>query len=140
MLDQIRIKKEYPYPPDRIWFALTDTTALEKWFLPNDFVAEVGSTFTFRDKPAPGFDGIIRGEVLTSDPPERLVYTWRGGSIATEVEFNLSLTTTGGTLLHLEHRGFSGLVNKLMVRNILALGWRRNLLGRRLPAYLADHA
>ena len=141
MLNDIKVARTYPYPPEAVWSALTDSDALASWFLPNDFRAEVGHAFTFQDKPAPGFDGTIRCRVLAVDQTNhRLVYSWQGGSIDTEVEFRLSPTPAGGTRLELEHRGFSGLVNKLFVRNLLAAGWRKKLLAIKLPQYLAARA
>src|SRR6185437_4413393 len=76
---------EYPYPPERVWAALTSSEALAAWLMPNDFVAEVGHDFTLRTKPAPGFDGIVRCRVLELDPPARMVWSWAGGNIDTTV-------------------------------------------------------
>jgi uncharacterized protein YndB with AHSA1/START domain len=50
----------YPHPIDQVWAALTSSAALAAWLMPNDFQPEVGRTFTFTTKPAPGFDGIVR--------------------------------------------------------------------------------
>ncbi|MEM9259868.1 MAG: SRPBCC domain-containing protein [Bacteroidota bacterium] len=140
MLDKINVSRTYAQPVEQVWRAITDSDALASWFLPNDFEAKVGHEFTFKDKPAPGFDGIIRGQVLTVETPHRLAYSWRGGSLDSEVEFVLSPTATGGTRLDLEHRGFAGLANKLIVRNLLAIGWRKRLLSIKLPQYLTTHA
>ena len=49
---------EYPYPPERVWAALTSSEALAAWLMPNDFVPEVGHGFTLRTKPAPSFHGL----------------------------------------------------------------------------------
>jgi uncharacterized protein YndB with AHSA1/START domain len=49
----------YPHPIDQVWAALTSSAALAAWLMPNDFQPEVGHTFTFTTKPAPGFDGIV---------------------------------------------------------------------------------
>ena len=59
----------YPHPVDRVWEALTSSEALAAWLMPNDFKPAVGHRFTFRTKPAPGFDGVVRCEVLELDPP-----------------------------------------------------------------------
>ena len=34
-------------PPDKIWKALTDSTMLARWLMPNDFEPRVGKRFTF---------------------------------------------------------------------------------------------
>jgi hypothetical protein len=47
----------YPHPIERVWAALTSAEALAAWFVPNDFVAEVGHEFSFTTRPRPGFDG-----------------------------------------------------------------------------------
>ena len=40
---------EYPQSPERVWKALTDPDALEKWLLPTtDFAPEPGRRFTDR--------------------------------------------------------------------------------------------
>ena len=59
----------YPHPVDRVWAALTSSEALAAWLMPNDFEPVVGHRFTFRTKPAAGFDGMVRCEVLELDPP-----------------------------------------------------------------------
>jgi uncharacterized protein YndB with AHSA1/START domain len=59
----------YPHPVERVWAALTSSDALAVWLMPNDFKPVVGHRFTFRTKPAPGFDGIVHCEVLLP-PPE----------------------------------------------------------------------
>ena len=54
----------YPHPVDRVWAALTSSEALAAWLMPNDFQPVVGHRFTFRTKPAAGFDGIDRKSVV----------------------------------------------------------------------------
>ena len=123
----------YPHPPDRVWAALTSSEALAAWLMPNDFEARAGHQFTFRTRPAPGFDGIVHCQVLELDPPSRMVWSWRGGSIDTTVTF--TLTPDGaGTRLRMHQVGFHGL-GGLLTRRILAGGYPR-ILGERLPAYL----
>jgi hypothetical protein len=42
----------YPYPVERVWRALTDSRALAKWLLPNDFEPRLGHKFSFvREHP-----------------------------------------------------------------------------------------
>ena len=68
----------YPHPVERVWRALTDRAALAEWPMANDFEPRVGHRFQFRTRPAPGFDGIVRCEVVTLEEPRRLAYTWQG--------------------------------------------------------------
>ena len=123
----------YPHPVDRVWAALTSSDALAAWLMPNDFKPAVGHRFTFRTSPAPGFDGIVRCEVLELDPPRRMVWTWAGGNIDTTVTFTLE-ETAAGTRLRMHQVGFHGLGAQL-TRRILASGWP-GILRKRLPAYL----
>ncbi|HEU5419253.1 MAG TPA: SRPBCC domain-containing protein [Streptosporangiaceae bacterium] len=127
----------YPHPPSQVWAALTSSDGLAAWLMPNDFAPEVGRPFTLRTKPAPGFDGIVRCQVLELDPPSRMVWSWRGGNIDTTVTF--TLTPAGsGTRLRMHQVGFHGLGAQL-TRRILAGGYPR-ILGERLPAYLDQQA
>jgi uncharacterized protein YndB with AHSA1/START domain len=134
----------YPHPVSRVWEALTSSEALAVWLMPNEGAGragrydQVGHRFTFRTKPAPGFDGIVRCEVLELDPPRRLVWSWAGGNIDTTVTFTLEETADGGTRLRMHQVGFHGLGAQL-TRRILAGGYPR-ILGRRLPAYLDQAA
>lgn len=124
----------YPHPVDRVWEALTSSDALAAWLMPNDFKPVLGHRFTFRTKRAPGFDGIVRCEVLELDPPRRMVWAWAGGNIDTTVTFTLEETADAGTRLRMHQVGFHGLGAQL-TRRILASGWP-GILRERLLAYL----
>ena len=128
----------YPHPVDRVWAALTSSEALAAWLMPNDFRPVIGHRFTFRTSPAPGFDGIVRCEVLELDPPKRMVWSWAGGNIDTTVTFTLEETAGPQTRLRMHQVGFHGLGAQL-TRRILAGGYPR-ILGERLPAYLDQRA
>jgi uncharacterized protein YndB with AHSA1/START domain len=134
MKTDIVVDTVYPHPIERVWAALTSADALAVWFMPNDFVAEVGHEFTFTTRPRPGFDGTVHCRVVELDPPHTMVWTWRGGPIDTTVTFTLSEPAPGRTRLHLRHLGFHGLAGHL-TRRILGSGYKR-LLRRKLPAYL----
>jgi len=128
----------YPHPVDRVWAALTSSEALAAWLMPNDFRPVIGHRFTFRTSPAPGFDGIVRCEVLELDPPKRMVWSWAGGNIDTTVTFTLEEAAGAQTRLRMHQVGFHGLGVQL-TRRILAGGYPR-ILGQRLPAYLDQRA
>lgn len=117
----------YPHPPTRVWMALTDRDALARWLMPNDFEARVGCEFTMRTKPAPGFDGVVRCEVLELDEPRVMSWRWRGGGIDTVVRFELEVEREG-TRLRLVQSGFEG-VRGWMVSVILGRGWAKMLEG-----------
>jgi uncharacterized protein YndB with AHSA1/START domain len=124
----------YPHPPQRVWRALTDSAAIAKWLMPNDFQPKVGHKFQFRTKPRPGFDGVVNCEVLELEPPRKLVYSWKGGGLDTTVTYLLEPAPEGTRLLF-DHAGFRGL-RGLMVSRMLGNGWKSRVLARNLPAVL----
>jgi len=130
MARTIRFEALYPYAPEQVWAALTDSQAIADWLMPNDFRAEVGHRFNFRTKPAPGFDGVVDCEVLEVDPPRRLAYSWKGGGIDTVVAYSLS-AEADNTRLVMEQSGFTGL-RGWMVSRILGGGWKK-MIAVRLP-------
>jgi len=74
----IQIDRVYDFPRAMVWEAIADSDALADWLMPNEFRPVLGHEFTFRTKPAPGFDGIVHAKVLELSPPERLVIAWNG--------------------------------------------------------------
>src|SRR5947207_8824530 len=112
----IVVEYEIKRPPAAVWRALTEPHLLARWLMENDIRAEVGHRFTFRAPPVAGWDGVVQCQVLEVDAPRRLRYSWRGGSddrqgygerIDTTVTWTLTATEGGGTLLRLEHAGFT---------------------------------
>jgi uncharacterized protein YndB with AHSA1/START domain len=137
--DSIEVDEFLPYPPARVWRALTDPEVLAKWLMPNDFAPVVGHHFTFRTVPRPehGFDGVVRCTVLEVDPERLLRYAWRGGHLDTTVTWTLVPEGTG-TRLFIAHAGFDPddpLQQSTM--RILGGGWRSNIL-RALAKVLGD--
>jgi uncharacterized protein YndB with AHSA1/START domain len=110
----IVVEYDLPYPPEKVWRALTEPQLLAAWLMPNDIQPEVGHRFTFKAAPVPGWDGTVHCEVLVVEPHRRLRYSWRGGSdrlkeygtpLDTVATWTLT-PTTGGTRLRLDHDGF----------------------------------
>jgi uncharacterized protein YndB with AHSA1/START domain len=110
----IVVERTLPYPPERIWRALTESALIGQWLMPNDFEPVVGRRFTFQAKPMGGWNGVVHCEVLDVEPPRRLRYTWIGGSDAnpgcgSRIESDVTWTLTpaeGGTPMRMEHDGF----------------------------------
>lgn len=123
MKRNIRKSVTYPHPVDRVWAAISDPRAIAAWLMPNDFEATVGHRFQFRDKPQPGWDGIVNCEVLECEAPKVLRYSWVGGPLNTEVCWRLE-AQDGGTRVTFEHNGFEGL-SAMMVSGLLQMGWNR---------------
>ena len=123
MARTLRFEALYPYAPEQVWTALTDPAAIADWLMPNDFEPALGHRFTFRTKPAPGFDGIVQCEVIELEAPARLAYSWKGGGIDTIVRYTLA-AEGASTRLVMEQAGFTGLKG-FMVSRLLGGGWKR---------------
>lgn len=136
MARSIKFTKTYHHPVEKVWQALTDKNAMSEWLMPCDIEAVVGNKFQFRTKPYPGFDGIVNCEVVKVEKNKELSFTWSGGSLEnTLVTFKLE-ADSDMTILHFEHSGFEGLVNKIIVKKILANGWKKKILLIQLPKFL----
>jgi len=110
--------------------------------MPNNIRAEVGARFQFRTAPAPGWNGIVECEVLHAVPHRLLVYSWRGGSKATDgsgppldtvVTWKLTPLENGGTRLYFEHSGFDP---ESFAFQAMRQGWKRKV-SEKIPQLLA---
>ncbi len=94
------VEREVPFPPERIWRALTQPHLIEEWLMKNDFRPVVGESFTLS-----GDWGSVKCEVRTVEPNRALAYTWGGMGLDSTVTW--TLTPTGsGTHLRMEQAGF----------------------------------
>ena len=99
------IEKEMPYPPEKIWRALTQGALIKEWLMDNDFQPVVGHTFSFRSPPVANWNGVIDSEVLAVEPNKTLSYSWGSLGLESVVVWTL-VATSGGTLVRMEHSGF----------------------------------
>lgn len=99
------IEKEMPYPPEKIWRALTQGSLIKEWLMDNDFQPVIGHSFQFRSAPVPNWDGIINSHILVVEPDKKLSYSWGSLGLESVVVWTL-IPTEGGTLVHMEHSGF----------------------------------
>src|ERR1700756_3069165 len=76
----IVVEDVLPYPPEKVWRALTTAELIGRWLMPNDFEPVVGKRFTFTTRPIGDWDGIVHCEVLEVVPQRRLAYSWQGGT------------------------------------------------------------
>ena len=120
------IERDVPYPPDKVWRALTIQPLIEDWLMANDFEATVGHRFTLRSQPVGGWNGSIDCEVLAVEPPTTLSYTWASMGLESVVTFTVTATDAGAHL-RMEQSGFPADA----VQNIRGAeyGWT-NFLGR----------
>jgi len=94
------VEREIPYPPEKIWRALTQPALLEAWLMKSDFKPVVGHGFSFRADW-----GAVDCEVKTVEPNRTLSYTWGAHGLASVVTWTLTPTGTG-TRLRMEQLGF----------------------------------
>jgi uncharacterized protein YndB with AHSA1/START domain len=99
------IEKEMPYPPEKIWRALTQGALIKEWLMDNDFQPVVGHSFQFRSTPVPNWNGIIDSQVLVIEPNKKLSYGWGSLGLESVVTWTLS-PTDSGTHVRMEHSGF----------------------------------
>jgi len=98
---------QYTTSIEKLWSALTDSGKLAKWTMENNFKPVVGYRFQFRTQPTEYWDGIVEGEVLIVEAPNRLSYTWASGGEKHTVTWTLQDLGDGKVNLHLEQTGIS---------------------------------
>ena len=99
------VEREIPYPPEKIWRALTQPHLIEEWLMKNDFEPVVDRHFSLRMDPQPNWNGVIECQVLAVEPNKTLSYAWGALGLESVVTFTLTPTPTG-THLRMEHAGF----------------------------------
>jgi len=99
------IEKDMPYPPEKIWRALTQAPLIEAWLMANDFQPVVGHKFTLRATPVPNWNGIVECQVLVVELNSRLSYAWGSMGLESVVTWTL-VPRNGGTHIRMEQSGF----------------------------------
>ena len=94
------VERELPFPPEKIWRALTQSHLMEEWLMKNDFKPHVGHRFNLSADW-----GAVDCEVRTVEPDRTLSYTWGTKDLESVVTWTLTPTSTG-TLLRMEQVGF----------------------------------
>jgi uncharacterized protein YndB with AHSA1/START domain len=94
------IERETPYPPEKVWRALTEPHLIEEWLMKNDFKPVVDHRFNFRADW-----GAVDCRVLAVEPNKILSYTWAAYGMESVVTWTITPTRTG-TLLRMEQSGF----------------------------------
>ena len=94
------VEREIPYPPEKIWRALTQPLLIQDWLMKNDFRPVVGHHFNFRADW-----GAVDCQVLAVEPNKTLSYTWAAYDLKSVVTWTLT-PTSAGTQLRMEQSGF----------------------------------
>ena len=101
----VTVERDMPYPPEKIWRALTQPHLIAEWLMRTDFEPVVGRHFSLRMDPQPNWNGVIDCQVLVVEPNKTLSYAWGALGLETVVTFTLTATPTG-THLRMEQTGF----------------------------------
>lgn len=94
------VERDIPFPPEKIWRALTQPHLIEEWLMKNNFVPDVGHRFNLRADW-----GAVDCQVLVVEPNTTLSYTWAAYGLDSVVTWTLT-PTSAGTLLRMEQSGF----------------------------------
>jgi len=138
-MTDIRIVRDYPHPPAKVWRALTEPALIALWGMrPEGYSPVVGTRFRLVAKPNPGWRGFVECEVLAVREPSLLRYAWIGDDSGAVTYVTYALAPhAGGTRLTFEHTGFTGVGGFLLAKLMMGPGWRK-LFGTSFPAVLAD--
>lgn len=101
------IERDFLFPPERLWRALTQPHLMAAWLMKTDFAPEIGHRFQLHGE----WGGVLDGEVLEIEPLKRLSYTWdhahEDPAFALKSVVTFTLTPTGGGVrLRVEQAGF----------------------------------
>jgi uncharacterized protein YndB with AHSA1/START domain len=94
------VEREIPYPPEKIWRALTQPHLIAEWLMTNDFAPVADHRFNLRADW-----GAVDCQVLTVEPNKTLSYTWAAMGLESVVTWTLT-STRSGTHLRMEQSGF----------------------------------
>ncbi len=94
------VEREIPFPPEKIWRALTQPHLIEEWLMKNDFKPVVDHRFNLTADW-----GAVDCQVLAVAPHKTLSYTWEAYGLKSVVTWTLTPTSTG-TRLQMEQAGF----------------------------------
>ena len=94
------VEREFPYPPEKLWRALTQPHLIEAWLMKSDFLPELGHRFNFRAEW-----GAVDCEVTEVEALRTLAYTWSAYGLESVVTWTLDPSSTG-TLLRMAQSGF----------------------------------
>ena len=96
----VLIERLFPYPPEKIWRALTQPHLLSEWLMKTDFAAQIGHRSSFGAEW-----GSVDCQVLEVEPHRSLSYTWGDDNLKSVVTWTLT-PSKAGTHLRLEQTGF----------------------------------
>src|ERR1700746_1194599 len=84
------IEREIPFPPEKIWRALTQPHLIEEWLMKNDFEPAGGHRFNLR-----AAWGTVACQVLAVEANKTLSYPGGAYDLKSTVTWTLTPTSTG---------------------------------------------
>ncbi len=81
------VEREIPFPPEKIWRALTQPHLIQEWLMSNDFAPVVDRRFSLRADW-----GSVDGTVLQVEPHRTLSYRWDALGLESIVTWTLTPT------------------------------------------------
>ena len=79
------VEREVPFPPEKIWRALTQPHLIEEWLMKNDFAPLVDHRFSLRADW-----GAVDCQVLAVEPNRTLSYSWGAYGLESVVTWTLT--------------------------------------------------
>lgn len=113
----VTVEREFPYPPEKLWRALTQSHLIAEWLMQNDFRPDAGHRFSLSAEW-----GTVDCKVLVIEPNEKLSYTWEALGVETIVTWTLT-PTAEGTVLRMEQVGFKP--DQEQAYRGATFGWRK---------------
>ena len=120
------VERDFAFPPEKLWRALTQPHLIEEWLMKNDFNPTIGHRFSLRGD----WGGVLDCEVLAIEPNRSLSYTWNfvhddaAYNLTSVVTFTLT-PTDAGTHLRMEQSGFRK--DQPQAFNGAKFGWQKFL-------------
>jgi len=94
------VERDIPFPPEKIWRALTQPHLIEEWLMKNEFRPVIGHRFELRAEW-----GVVQCEVRSVEHHRTLSYSWGDHDLESVVTWTL-VPTQSGTRLRMEQTGF----------------------------------
>ena len=94
------VERDLPFPPEKLWRALTQPHLIAEWLMKNDFKPVIGHRFDLSANW-----GEVACRVTEVEPNQKLAYTWEGLGLESVVTWTLT-PSSNGTLLRMEQIGF----------------------------------
>jgi uncharacterized protein YndB with AHSA1/START domain len=137
-MTDIRLVRDYPHSPAKVWRALTEPELMALWGMrPEGFAPVVGTRYKLYGTPNRMWRGFVECEVLEVRAPELLRVAWVGSENADRTQMTYRLeASAGGTRLTLEHTGFTGIGGFVFV-NLLMRPGLKQMLDKTFPPVLA---